>query len=215
MIRVLLVEDHASFRQALAMTFEREPDFEVVAQAGSLAQARGMLAGADVALVDIELPDGNGLDLIPEVRGANPHGAVLVLTARTERTQLARAIEAGAAGLIHKSADIGEIIETTRRVAAGELLLSPPEVIELLRLSTRLREQERDAQLRLGQLTRREREVLQALTDGLNDAQIAERLTISVETSRTHMANILGKLGVDSRLQALVYAVRNGAVRIG
>ena len=216
MTRVLLVDDHSSFRQPLAFMFNREADFTVVAQAGSVAEARRVLNDneVDLAVVDLDLPDGNGVELVPELRAANPNGMVLILSASTDRTLFARAIEAGAAGVLHKSASISEIIDAARRLSQGEHLLSPQEVVELLRLAGQQREQDRTAQERLERLTRRERQVLQALADGLNDREIAERLQISNETARTHMVNILSKLDLDSRLQALVLAIRHGAVTL-
>ena len=217
MIHVLLVDDHASFRQPLTFMMEREPDFEVVAQAGSLVEGRRVLKDAkevDVAVVDLHLPDGNGVDLIRDLHAANPHAKVLTLTASLDRREHARAVEAGAEGVAHKSVGISEIIELVRRLSRGEQLLSTTEVIELLRLVGEEREQSRAAQAALGRLTQRELEVLQSLAEGLNDKQIAERLHISSETSRTHMVNILRKLGLESRLQALVYAVRYGVVTI-
>jgi two-component system nitrate/nitrite response regulator NarL len=216
-IRVLLVDDHSSFRQPLAFMMQREPDLEVVAQAGSLAEGRRVLKDAKdvgVAVVDLDLPDGNGADLVRDLRTANPRGMVMVLTASKDQAQIARAVEAGASGVMHKSASISEIIDAVRRLSEGQQLLSTIEVIEMLRLIGEQRERNRDAQAALGRLTKREREVLQALADGLNDKEIADRLRISTETARTHMVNILGKLGVDSRLQALVFAVRHGAVKI-
>jgi DNA-binding NarL/FixJ family response regulator len=216
-IRVLLVDDHSSFRQPLAFMMQREPDLDVVAQAGSLAEGRRVLKNAkdvEVALVDLDLPDGNGADFVRDLRTANPQGMVMVLTASKDRIQIARAVEAGAAGVLHKSASIAEIIDAVRGLSEGQQLLSTIDVIEMLRLVGEQRERNRDAQAALGRLTRREREVLQALADGLNDKEIADRLHISTETARTHMVNILGKLGVDSRLQALVFAVRHGAVKI-
>ena len=217
MIHVLLVDDHASFRQPLTFMMERGPDFEVVAQAGSLVEGRRVLKDAkevDIAVVDLHLPDGNGVDLIRDLHAANPHAKVLTLTASLDRREHARAVEAGAEGVAHKSVGISEIIDLVRRLSRGEQLLSTTEVIELLRLVGEEREQSRAAQAALGRLTQRELEVLQSLAEGLNDKQIAERLHISSETSRTHMVNILRKLGLESRLQALVYAVRYGVVTI-
>jgi DNA-binding NarL/FixJ family response regulator len=214
MSSLLLVEDHTAFRQALAFMFEQETDVTVVAQAASLAEARLHLEGIDVALLDLDLPDGNGLDLIQPFRAANPRGAVLILTASTDSLSFARAVESGASGIVHKSHGIRDIIDATRRVSAGEFLLSPSEVIELLQLAGQQREQERFTQLMLSSLTAREHEVLQMLAEGLSDKDIARRLQISLETQRTHMVNILRKLGVDSRLQALVVALRHGAVTI-
>jgi DNA-binding NarL/FixJ family response regulator len=215
MIRILLVDDHASFRQPLAFMINRKPDLTVVAQAGSLAEARELLNDEiDIAVVDLVLPDGSGVSLVRELRTANPHSQVLVLTASMDRKELARAVEAGASGVLHKSARIDEIISAIRSLGAGEQLLSPRELVDLLRLAGQERERDRDAQLALGRLTPREREVLQALADGLNDREIGQRLHVSTETIRTHMVNILGKLGVESRLQALVFALRHGAVTI-
>ena len=216
MQRLLLVEDHASFRQTLALVFDQEPDFEVVAQAGTVAEARLVMADreADLGVVDLSLPDGEGVELIEDLRQANPHFAALVLTASLDRAEHARAVEAGAAGVLHKSADVDEILDSTRRLAAGETLLSPEELVELLRLAGQSREEERVAQASIEQLTRREREVLLALSEGLTNKQIAERLHMSVDTERTHMMNILNKLGVHSRLQALLFAARHGLVEL-
>ncbi len=215
MIRILLVDDHASFRQPLAFMLNREPDFTVVAQAGSLDEARGLLnEEIDVAVVDLVLPDGNGATLVRDLRAANSHSQVLVLTASVDRRDLARAVEAGASGVMNKSAAIEEIISAIRGLSAGEQLMSPRELVDLLRLAVQQREEDRGAELALGRLTPREREVLQALAEGLNDREIGQQLHVSTETVRTHMVNILGKLGVESRLQALVYALRHGAVTI-
>ena len=124
MTRVLLVDDHAAFREPLSFMFGRELEFEVVGQAGSLAEAREMLDGIDVAVVDLDLPDGNGAELIGELRTVNPHAMTLVLTASDDRRVHAQAVEAGAAGVLHKSTRIKEIIEAVRRLEAGEELLS-------------------------------------------------------------------------------------------
>ena len=214
MIRVLLVDDHTSFRQALAFMMDREPDITITAQAGSLAEGRRVVDGVDVAVVDLELPDGNGTELVQELRAANPESLVLILTAAGNPVQLARAVEAGASGVLHKSAGISEVITAVRRLHEGEQLLSRREVIEMLNLLGEQREQNREAAAALARLTKREHEVLQALADGLNDKDIADRLSISGETARSHMVKILSKLGVNSRLQALVFAVRHGAVKI-
>ena len=216
--RILLVEDHASFRQALAFMFEREPEFAVVGQAGTLAEARQFLNGsgeeADVAVCDLALPDGDGFDLIEELAANGGKVITLVLSASLEPARFARAVEAGASGVLHKAAAIGDIVEAVKRLRAGEALLSPDEVIEMLRMVSRQRQEQLEAQRAIDRLTRREREVLQALAEGLDSKDIAEKLHITVETERTHMVNILNKLGVHSRLQALVFAARNGLVEI-
>ena len=213
---LLLVEDHASFRQTLALVFDQQPDFEVVAQAGTLGEARRMMRGreADLGIIDLGLPDGGGAELIEELHEANPDFAALVLTASVDRAEHARAIEAGAAGVVHKAADVDEILETTRRLAAGETLISQEELVEMLLIAGQSREEQREARASIEQLTRREREVLLALSEGLSNKQIAERLHMSVDTERTHMMNILNKLGVHSRLQALLFAARHGLVEL-
>jgi DNA-binding NarL/FixJ family response regulator len=216
MQRILLVEDHASFRQTLAFVFDQQPEFEVVAQAGTLAEARWAMSGveADLGVVDLSLPDGEGTELIEELREANPHFAALVLTASLDRTEHARAVEAGAAGVLHKSADVDEILDATRRLGEGETLLSQDELVALLRLAGQNREEELEVRASIEQITPREREVLQTLAEGLSNKEIAAKLHMSVDTERTHMMNILNKLGVHSRLQALLFAARHGIVEI-
>jgi DNA-binding NarL/FixJ family response regulator len=216
MRRILLVEDHASFRQTLAFVFDQQPEFEVVAQAGTLAEARWAMSGveADLGVVDLSLPDGEGTELIEELREANPHFAALVLTASLDRTEHARAVEAGAAGVLHKSADVDEILDATRRLGEGETLLSQDELVALLRLAGQNREEELEVRASIEQITPREREVLQTLAEGLSNKEIAAKLHMSVDTERTHMMNILNKLGVHSRLQALLFAARHGIVEI-
>ncbi|HEY0128672.1 MAG TPA: response regulator transcription factor, partial [Rubrobacteraceae bacterium] len=216
MHRILLVEDHASFRQTLAFVFDREPGFEVVAQAGSLAEARNVMEGleVDLGVIDLALPDGEGIELIKDLREANPNFAALVLTASLDRAEHARAVESGAAGILHKSAGVDEILDATRRLGEGETLLSQEELIALLRLAGQSREEEREARASIEQITLREREVLQALGEGLSNKEIAAKLHVSVDTERTHMMNILNKLGVHSRLQALLFAARHGLIKI-
>jgi two-component system nitrate/nitrite response regulator NarL len=217
-IRIAVVDDHDTFREPLAFMLEREPDLTVVARPRSLSEARGVLESAelavDVAIVDLNLPDGSGADFIKELRGSRPRAKALVLSATADRKDLATAIEAGAAGVMHKSAPMGDLVEAVRRLQAGEQLLSQQEVIEALRFLTRERESNREAQLASEKLTPREREVLQALAEGSSDKEIARRLHVGEGTVHSHVANILSKLEVSSRLQALVFAVRHGVVTI-
>lgn len=214
MIRILIVDDHPATREPLAMLLDLQPDFTVVGQAGTIDEAGQLLAGVDVALIDLSLPDGSGIDLIRTLVRSHPETVSLLLTASHDRADFARAVEAGAEAVLHKSARTAEIIDTIRRLATGERVLSPDEMIELLRLAGQQREHDLRAARALDQLTGREREILQSLADGLSDKQIADRLSIAPRTVRTHMSNILGKLEVDSRLQALVLALRYGVVQI-
>jgi PAS domain S-box-containing protein len=213
-VRVLLVEDHAAVRQAIARAFDQEDDFEVVAQAGSLAEARQLLGDVDVAVIDLGLPDGYGGDLVGDLREAKPDAQTLVLSASLDRAQIARAVQSGAAAVLNKTAPLEEVVTSVRRLRAGETLLPLNDVVELLRFADRRREQEHDDRQAIALLTPREREVLQALADGLNSQQIADQLHITVRTERNHVANILAKLDIHSRLQALVFALRYGVVEI-
>jgi DNA-binding NarL/FixJ family response regulator len=213
-LRVLLVEDHATVRQAIATAFRNEGDVEGVAEAGSLSEARQMLEHVDVAVIDLALPDGYGGDLIADLRERNPDAQALVLTASLDRAEIARAVESGAAAVIHKGAQLDDVVADVRRLRAGETLLPSEEAMELLRFAGRRREREHEDRRALATLTAREREVLQALADGLDSQHIADRLHIAVRTEQNHIANILAKLSVHSRLQALVFALRYGVVEI-
>jgi RNA polymerase sigma factor (sigma-70 family) len=210
MIRVLLVDDHRSFREALAFLLEREPDMRVVGQAGSLAEARSALAGVDVAVLDLALPDGDGMELLADLRRASPESAALVLSGSADSARLAETVDAGAAAAIGKSAEIEDIVAAVRRLGWGEPM--PPSAE--LREARRQAADRRAAAQAAASLTPREREVLQGLADGLSGREIADRLGISEATERTHMENIRAKLGVRSQSQALVCAVRNQLVSI-
>jgi DNA-binding NarL/FixJ family response regulator len=213
-IRVLLVDDHLAFRQPLAFMLQREPDITVSGQAGTVAEARPLLPAADIALIDLHLPDGDGISLLHELRSVNPQAIGVLLTGDDSTLAMARAVEAGAAGVLHKSRPASEVVAAIRRLHAGESLVSLRETIEMLRVSHRQREQDRAVHATIDRLTPREREVLQTLALGLSDHEMAEHLWVSTETVRTHMVNVLRKLGVDSRLQALVFAVRHHLVSI-
>ena len=123
-ISLMLVDDYAAFRKPLALILELEPDLVVVAQAGSLAEARAMLAGVigrvDVALIDLQLPDGDGVEIVRDVRMIHPRGRVLVLTAVIDQAHHARAIDAGAAAILSKAAHPSEIVACVRQVHSGE-----------------------------------------------------------------------------------------------
>jgi DNA-binding NarL/FixJ family response regulator/signal transduction histidine kinase len=217
-VRILLVEDHAAVREAIAAVLEREPDFRVVGQAPTLAEAREKLRDydldVDVAVVDLGLPDGDGADLIRNLREANPRAQALILTASLDRARSARAIESGAAAILDKTAHLDEIVDAVRRLRAGETLLSRDAILELLHVAGRQRERERADREAIARLTPREREVLQALGDGLDSQAIAQRLAITVRTQRNHVASILAKLGVHSQLQAVLFALRYGVIEV-
>jgi DNA-binding NarL/FixJ family response regulator len=206
---VLLVDDHRSFREALAYLLEREGDMRVVAQAGSMRAARELLEGVDVAVLDIALPDGEGTDLLEPLRRASPSAVALVLSGSAGRARLAGSLHEGAAAALSKSSELLEIVAAIRRLGTGEAALAPGELERLRRAAAEPNE--------AGDwpaLTPRERDVLQGLAEGLSGRQIADRLGISEATERTHMENIRAKLGVRSQAQALVWAVKHEQVTI-
>lgn len=213
-LRLLLVEDHATVREAMAAALEAEPDVREVRQAGSLAEARTLLDDVDVAVIGLLLPDGSGADLIEEVRRHSPDAQTLIMTARADRLAAASAVERGAAGVLGKEAHLHDLMAAIRRLRRGEPLMPLTEVVELLRLAGRRRERELDDRHAIDSLTPREREVLQLLADGLDNREAAARLHVSPRTHRNHVTNILAKLGVHSQLQALLFALRYGVVEI-
>jgi two-component system, NarL family, nitrate/nitrite response regulator NarL len=220
-LRIMLVEDHISFRQALAFMLDRDPGFEVVAQAATLTEVRRGLdgrkipEGIDAAIIDLALPDGNGADLIGDLRFHNPDLTVLVLSATLRQTNLTKAVWAGADGVLDKLAGPGEIIVALRRVVAGAALPSQQEVVDALRSADRQRDPDSDSPMAVGRITPRESEVLRALAEGLDSEGIAERLSITLGEERAHVAAVLVKLGARTRLQALAVAARLGVVEIG
>lgn len=121
MNNVILVEDHAFFRQAIAVLLDREEGFEVIAQAGSLAEARGLLnKDIGVAIVDLNLPDGSGIEFIEDLRNLNPESIVLVLTASMDPDEKGDAVQTGATEVLHKSVGVGEIVEAVKRLRMGQ-----------------------------------------------------------------------------------------------
>jgi DNA-binding NarL/FixJ family response regulator len=213
----MLVDDHASLRRPLAFMIEREPDLTVVAEAGSLAEARAHLqAGTspDAVILDLNLPDGDGTDLIRDLRRVNPLANTLILSGVIDVRSRARAVAAGAGAVFPKTTEIEELIDAIRRMRQGEVLISPAEALELVRYAEQVGREDRIVAVGVAELTPREREILRALADGLSDKEIAERLYIGDKTVRNHVTSMLSKLGAESRLQALVIAIRHGVVRV-
>lgn len=205
-VRVLIVDDHEVLAASLAQVLDSQSGISTVGVAGTLARAKALLAttAPDVVLLDHRLPDGEGVAAIAELRRIRPSAEIVILTASAADHVLVAAIEAGAAGFVSKTRGLAEVTAAVRAAAAGEAVISP----ELLaRLLPRF---QRGTQRAGNDLTDREREVLGLLADGLSNAAIAERLTVSVHTVRNHIANLSAKLGAHSKLEALSIAVRDG-----
>lgn len=215
MTGVLLVEDHASFRQALETVLLGQERLRVVAQVGRVAEA-GEAARRwqpEVAVVDLDLPDGSGIQAITDIREASPETACVVLSALADDAEFGRAIEAGAAAVLHKSVEIRDLLDALHTVADGAVVLPPAETSRRLRALAASREAHWHAQLLRERLTPRETEVLERLARGDGHREMARELFISPETAQTHIRNLLAKLAVSSRLEAVVKALRLGLVR--
>ncbi len=205
-IRVLIVDDHEVLAASLAHALDAEPDIVTVGVAGSLEQAKHLVGttSPDVILLDHRLPDGDGIDAVSAFHRMRPSVAVVILTASAAEHVMVRAVQAGVSGFLSKTRGLGEVTAAVRAAAAGEAVISPEMLSRLLpRLTS-------DARSAPTTLTEREREVLALLAEGLTNAAIAERLTVSVHTVRNHVANLSAKLGARSKLEALAIAVRDG-----
>lgn len=214
MISVVLVEDHTSYAQALAAVIELTDDIEVVGRAQSADDAAEVLAqhAPDVAVVDLDLPGASGVDVLDALRDRQAGTAAVVLTALIDEAELGRAVEAGAAAVLHKSVDVTELLDVVRRVADGGSVLAAGPTSSWLRALAAERERTWMARTIRDTLTPRETEILQLLAAGHGSDAIAAQLVISADTVQTHVRNLLGKLGVGSRLEAVTLALRMGII---
>ncbi len=208
-IRVLVVDDHEMFATSLALALDQEPDLQVCATAHSLGAARTILAvdPPHVVLLDQRLPDGQGVDAIPELKRLAPSVRIVMLTASTDDSTLIAATEASCSGFLTKTSSVDELIGAVRAAAAGEVLMSPALLSRLLRRINR-------GSRGIGSdLTTRELEVLRLIADGSTNAMIGQQLGVSINTVRNHVQNLLNKLGAHSKLEALSIAMREGLLR--
>lgn len=211
-IRVLLADEQSLFRDAVKVVLSNEDDLIVVGEAGDGLQAvaEAERVQPDVALLDAHLPNCDGIRATQQISIRVPDCRVIVFSAQEDEQILVQSLEAGASGYLSKGAPLAELIEATRAVHRGEALVPPRMLGALLRrLIVRRRERD-DALKRMAKLTRREREVLALVAQGADNDVIAQALVISPETARTHIQNVLGKLGVHSRLEAAAFVTQNG-----
>ncbi len=210
-IRILVVDDHSVVRQGLRMFLLVQPDMELVgeAQNGREAVALVETLAPDVVLMDLLMPQMNGIEATSAIKAAHPEIQVLILTTFLEDARVAEAIQAGAVGFLLKEVEIDELVRAVRGAARGEPQLHPDAARMLMGLATRPKPAPEPPVL----LTERERDVIALLAEGQSNKQIARELSISETTVKGHVANILGKLELADRTQAAVYAVRNGLAR--
>jgi DNA-binding NarL/FixJ family response regulator len=206
-IRVLLVDDHAVVRMGLRTFFDLQDDIEVVGEApdGSAAVAAARRLKPDVVLMDLLMPNMDGLAAIAQIKGELPDIEIVAMTSFIEEEKVTAALEAGATGYLLKDAEAEEVARAVREAFAGEVHLDPA-VTRLL--ARRMREKKADPEP-VEPLTDREKDVLRLLGHGMSNKEIAGTLFISEGTARTYVSNILGKLGLASRTQAALYAVEH------
>lgn len=212
--RVLIVDDHQVFTDALAWRLEAEPDLDVVGVAHDAitAVAAVDLRRPDVVILDVDLGEetGDGVDLIHALRESRPEALVIMLTAHDDATTATRALRAGARGFIPKDTPSVEVIEAVRAVVAGETRLPPLLLTDVISLLRRSASGASPANDQIAKLTAREREILELMVTGMDREAIARRLILSINTVRTHNKNILAKLGVHSSLEAVSAGLRAG-----
>jgi DNA-binding NarL/FixJ family response regulator len=211
-IRVLLVDDHQLLTDALSRVLEREPDIQVVGVAPTVSDVReAPRTGVDVVLMDYRLPDGTGSEATRIVKARWPSAKVVMLTAIADDETVLESIQAGADGYLTKDRAVAEVVEAVRAAHAGEILLPRSVIVDIARRVVAARDRQQDRVL-VEPLTPRELEVLRALTEGLASPEICERLGITPNTLRTHVQNIMGKLHVHSKLEAVAFALRHRLV---
>lgn len=207
-IRILLVDDHPLFRQGVAYTLSREPDFTVVGEASNGRQAVEMARSLqpDVVLLDITMPEGDGLATAAKIAADAPTARIVMLTASEDGDDLVTAMKVGARGYVVKGAGATEVVAAVRAVAAGEAYITPKMAGNLLLEMT-----QKPARDPLEELTEREREVLALLVQGLTNREIGEQLSLAEKTVKHYVTAVLQKLHVRSRLEAALLAQRHGA----
>lgn len=214
-IRVLVVDDHVLMRQGLVGLLDNEPDLEVVGQAGDAASFLRLIEETepDVVLMDIGLPNVNGLDLTAQSKQRFPNVQILVLTMHDREDYLFRALRAGASGYVLKGADVHDLLTAVRVVSEGNTYVDQTLTGKLVSDFLRRVETGEDRS-RYDGLSEREREVLSLIADGLTSAQIAEKLNLSPYTVQSHRDNIMGKLDLHSKAALTKYAIRKGLIEL-
>jgi DNA-binding NarL/FixJ family response regulator len=204
--RVFLLDDHEIVRRGLRELLEAEDDLHVVGEAGTASDALARIPPTrpDVAVLDVRLPDGNGVEVCREVRSRHPEIRCLMLTSFSDDEALFQAIMAGAAGYLLKQVRGNDLVAAVRQVARGQSLLDPAITTQVLERLRRGNEEDE----RLAHLTPQERNILELIAEGLTNRQIAERVHLAEKTVKNYVSNLLAKLGMERRTQAAVYAAR-------
>ncbi|MCH0561215.1 response regulator transcription factor [Streptomyces sp. MUM 16J] len=211
-VKVFLLDDHEVVRRGVHDLLDAEPDLTVVGEAATVEQALARVPAVrpDVAVLDMRLPDGDGVSVCRELRSRMPDLACLMLTSFDDEEALLDSIMAGAAGYVLKQINGTDLVSAVRTVASGQSLLDPGATT---RLMSRLRRDAEPETPDFPQLTEREREILALIGEGLTNRQIGQRLYLAEKTVKNHISRLLAKLGVERRIQAAVIATQTQAAR--
>lgn len=216
-IRIIIAEDHAVVREGTRQLLEREPDLEVVGEASDGAQAVALVErlAPDVAIIDISMPVMTGIEATRRIKGVRPNTAVLILTAYDDDQYVFALLAAGAAGYLLKDVPSAEVVRAVRAVYGGEPVLHPAIARKVLaRFAKPSEETAHPRPPDAAAFSEREREVLRLAACGFSNAEIAQRLYLSVRTVQVHLTHIFNKFGVGSRTEAVIMGLRNGLLRL-
>lgn len=204
-LRVFLLDDHEVVRRGLHDLIDAEDDMEVVGEASTAEEGLGRIPATrpEVAVLDVRLPDGDGVEVCRQIRSTHPEISCLMLTSFSDDEAVYSAVMAGAAGYVLKQVRGNDLVDAIRRVGRGESLLDPAVTARLL---DRLRKGDEDE--RLSGLTEQERRILELIAEGLTNRQIGERLYLAEKTVKNYVSNMLAKLGMSRRTEAAAYAAR-------
>jgi DNA-binding NarL/FixJ family response regulator len=213
--RVLVVDDQELFRRGLTMLLRAEDGIEVVGEAGDGVEGVALAASTapDVVLLDIRMPKRSGIEACQEIKEAVPAAKIIMLTSSDEEADLYEAVKSGASGYLLKDSSIDEVAQAVRVVADGQSLISPSMAVKLIDEFKQMSQPDR-GQTSTFRLTERELEVLRLVAQGLNNKDIAKKLFISENTVKNHVRNLLEKLQLHSRMEAVLYAVREKIVEL-
>ena len=209
-----MIEDHQILVDSLSLMLRYEEDIEFLGSAGSLEKGRVLLkdTNPDVLLLDVGLPDGSGLDLISEVNQITPDTNIVVLTSLTDEATLMRVVDSGISGFVSKDSPLSDLLETIRKAADGEIVMPTSLLVGLLMRMPRDKAAAYQEDRGWERLTLREQEVLELLATGKTGDEIADVLHIAPLTVRTHIRNLMSKMGVHSRLEAVAFGMKNGLI---
>ncbi|MFW6775364.1 response regulator [Nocardioides sp. CPCC 205120] len=208
-VRVLVVDDHELFRRGLTMLLGVDGGITVVGEAGDGEEGLRLATSTtpDVVLLDVRMPKGSGIAACKAIKDAVPAAKIIMLTVSDEEADLYEAVKSGASGYLLKDSSIDEVAQAVRVVADGQSLISPSMAVKLLDEFKHMSQGERTPAPNL-KLTERELQVLRLVATGINNREVAKRLEISENTVKNHVRNILEKLQLHSRMEAVMYAVR-------